>query len=215
MNVRTWFLTGVLAVVVSGVHGALAQETADSQQVQPLTPVEEPLAPDDIMSIFSPGLLGAEILDQTKPEQTLITNVHVFDGVSEQRIENASVLIEGKFIKQVSTGTIDAPDAVAVDGGGGTLMPGLIDGHAHVMINHELWCRWRRDLDITDLSLSTPYHRDGSASCMDGFTTVRDMGGPTFGLARAAGHRPGPGGGPEALPLGRIHFSNLRSRRFP
>jgi len=32
---------------------------------------------------------------------TLITNVHVFDGKNEKRIENANVLIEGNLIKQV------------------------------------------------------------------------------------------------------------------
>jgi len=33
-------------------------------------------------------------------ETTLITNVHVFDGMSEQRIENASVVVEGNLIKE-------------------------------------------------------------------------------------------------------------------
>ena len=32
---------------------------------------------------------------QEVPKLVLITNVHVFDGVSEQRIENANVLVEG------------------------------------------------------------------------------------------------------------------------
>ena len=50
--------------------------------------------------------------------QTLFTNVHVFDGISESRIENASVLVEGNLIKEVSTETIDAPDATVIDGGG-------------------------------------------------------------------------------------------------
>ena len=45
--------------------------------------------------------------------QTLITNVHVFDGVNEARIENANVLIEGKLIAEVSTGSIDAPGAAS------------------------------------------------------------------------------------------------------
>ena len=50
-------------------------------------------------------------LDANRPEQTLITNVNVFDGASEELIEGASVLIEGKLISQVSTEAIDAPDA--------------------------------------------------------------------------------------------------------
>ena len=64
---------------------------------------------------------------------TLITNVHVFDGVSETRQMNASVLIENNLIKQVSSQAIDVEDATVtvIDGGGRTLMPGLIDMHWH------------------------------------------------------------------------------------
>ena len=47
--------------------------------------------------------------------QTLFTNVHVFDGVNEARIENASVLVEGNLIKEVSTDAIDAPDATVTE----------------------------------------------------------------------------------------------------
>jgi hypothetical protein len=41
--------------------------------------------------------------------QTLFVNVHVFDGVSETRLENANVLVEGNLIKQVSRDSIEAP----------------------------------------------------------------------------------------------------------
>lgn len=69
-----------------------------------------------------------------KPSQTLFTNVHVFDGTSEQRIENASVLVEGNLIKTVSTEAIDAPDATVIDGEGRTLTLGFIENHAHLML---------------------------------------------------------------------------------
>ena len=49
------------------------------------------------------------------PAQTLFTNVHVFDGVNEARILNASVLVEGNLIKTVSMGAIDAPNATVID----------------------------------------------------------------------------------------------------
>ena len=69
-----------------------------------------------------------------KPSQILITNVHVFDGVSKNRIENASVLIEGNLIKEVSTKGISAQGAEVIDGGGRTLTPGFIENHAHLML---------------------------------------------------------------------------------
>ena len=41
--------------------------------------------------------------DADAKPKVLITNVNVFDGVNEKRIENASVLIEGNLIKDIST----------------------------------------------------------------------------------------------------------------
>ena len=119
---------------------------------------------------------------QDEPARTLFTNIHIFDGVNEQRIENAHVLVEGNLIAEVSTEPIEADGATVIDGGGRTLMPGLIDGHAHVMINDDFG-PVERDMDLTDLSFNATIVME--RFLMDGFTAVRDMGGPTFGLARA------------------------------
>ena len=125
--------------------------------------------------------MSAQAQDQEEP-QTLFTNVHVFDGVNEQRIENASVLVEGNLIKAVSTDEIDAPDATVIDGGGRTLMPGLIDGHAHVMINNDFG-PVEHNMTPYDIAYNSVIVMD--RFLQDGFTSVRDMGGPAFGLARA------------------------------
>ncbi len=124
---------------------------------------------------------SAQAQDQEEP-QTLFTNVHVFDGVNEQRIENASVLVEGNLIKAVSTDAIDAPNATVIDGGGRTLMPGLIDGHAHVMINNDFG-PVEHNMTPYDIAYNSVIVMD--RFLQDGFTSVRDMGGPAFGLARA------------------------------
>ena len=65
--------------------------------------------------------------------QTLFTNVAIFDG-SGKLPEPGEVLVEDKRIKAVVTGTQSIPRAGAelVDGGGATLMPGLIESHAHL-----------------------------------------------------------------------------------
>ena len=86
---------------------------------------------------------AASAQDDTLP-QTLFTNVHVFDGVSEERVENASVLVEGNLILAVSSDAIDAPQATVVDGGGRTLMPGMIEGHVHMSTFLPLQA-WARD----------------------------------------------------------------------
>ena len=68
------------------------------------------------------------------PSRVLITNVNIFNGVDDKLATGQSVLIEGNLIKQVGPG-LSADGAQVIDGGGRTLMPGMIDGHAHVMIN--------------------------------------------------------------------------------
>ena len=57
------------------------------------------------------------------PAQTLFTNVHIFDGVNEERMAG-NVLVEGNMIKQVSEEAINAPGATVIDGGGRTLIGG-------------------------------------------------------------------------------------------
>ena len=82
------------------------------------------------------GFANEGIAQDTKPDQILITNVNIFDGKSDKLAEGMSVLVEGNLIKEVASSTIQAGvDATIIDGGGRTLMPGLIDGHADMMIN--------------------------------------------------------------------------------
>ncbi|MEP4766920.1 MAG: amidohydrolase family protein, partial [Roseibium sp.] len=108
--------------------------------------------------------------------QTLFTNVHVFDGVNEARIENASVLVEGNLIKEVSTEAIDAPGATVVDGGGRTLMPGLIDSHVHLNLTGLFTSFGGAEYANWDGvgAMAVANARD---YLMDGYTTVRDACG--------------------------------------
>jgi imidazolonepropionase-like amidohydrolase len=87
---------------------------------------------------------------------TLFTNVNVFDGKNEKLIEKANVLVEGNIIKTVSTEKIEAGDATVIDGGGRTLMPGLIDAHGFHSIAAALNAR---------------------ETLLRGFTSTRDPGG--------------------------------------
>jgi hypothetical protein len=64
----------------------------------------------------------------------VVRDVRVFDGVSERAIEQASVVVEGARIREVVVGAMTPPrGARLLDGGGGTLLPGFVDMHSHVV----------------------------------------------------------------------------------
>ncbi|UCD65932.1 MAG: amidohydrolase family protein, partial [Deltaproteobacteria bacterium] len=72
--------------------------------------------------------------EKTKQDQILFKNDKIFNGVDNKLI-TGNVLVEGNLIKSIGKNVNARPDATVIDGGGRTLMPGMIDGHAHVMIN--------------------------------------------------------------------------------
>ncbi len=129
---------------------------------------------------------------QEDSTRTLITNVHVFDGVNEARIENANVLIEDNLITAVSSDPIEAENAVVIDGGGRTMIPGLIDVHWHttyaytpasvLMLNQG---------DMSEVAIRSM--KGAEETLMRGFTTVRDPGGNPFTIKKLidAGEYPG------------------------
>src|SRR5262245_4040375 len=63
----------------------------------------------------------------------LITNVRILDGTGRAPFSGA-VRIEGDRIVDVTAGAAPPPPNghVVIDGGGATLMPGLIESHAHI-----------------------------------------------------------------------------------
>ena len=60
----------------------------------------------------------------------VITNVRVFDGSGRAPIA-ADVVVEGNRITSVADAP-RRPDAVVIDGAGATLLPGLVEPHAHL-----------------------------------------------------------------------------------
>jgi imidazolonepropionase-like amidohydrolase len=64
---------------------------------------------------------------------TLFTNIRIFDG-TPNATRLGQVLVDGDKIARVAYApeTIDAPEATVVDGQGGTLMPGMVEAHAHL-----------------------------------------------------------------------------------
>ncbi len=110
-------------------------------------------------------------------------NARVFDGHDAECAEGMSVLVDGGVIREVSAKPIKAPaDARVIDAGGRTLMPGLIDAHMHA---------YASDVNIHRVEALGPAYRTAHAARMlghlldCGFTSVRDIGGGDYSLAKA------------------------------
>jgi imidazolonepropionase-like amidohydrolase len=93
-----------------------------------------------------------------------------------------SVLVEGNLIREVSDGPVKSKNARVIDVGGRTLMPGLIDAHMHA---------YASDVNMFKVESSGTAYRTAHAVKMlgfqldCGFTTVRDIGGGDYSLAKA------------------------------
>jgi imidazolonepropionase-like amidohydrolase len=119
----------------------------------------------------------------------------VFDGISEQVVENGAVVVEDGHITSVGP-TRDLSNAEVVDLGDATLLPGLIDAHVHLVWSasaepHEVVERESRALTTLRCAANAALHLRA------GVTTVRDVGatdGLSVDIARAVelGVLPGP-----------------------
>ena len=130
--------------------------------------------------------------DKPKP-QILFTNVNIFDGTSDTLAEGMSVLVEANYIKEVGQ-SIDAPNAIVVDGKGRTMTPGLIDMHQHVMLNPpEGTAAYQTRWDDAAGGAFAHYHLMNNM-LLKGITTIRDIAGDPLDIAKAIdmGHLPGP-----------------------
>jgi imidazolonepropionase-like amidohydrolase len=67
--------------------------------------------------------------------QFLFKNFHMLDPEHDELRGGYELLVEGARIREVSAKPIKAPAAEAIDCGGRTLMPGLIDSHVHVVLS--------------------------------------------------------------------------------
>lgn len=130
----------------------------------------------------------------------LFANVRVFDGVSASLSEPSNVLVRGNTIAAVSARGIPVGpgrERAEIDGAGRVLMPGLIDAHYHAA--------FATLSPIVLLTADPGYVHIQAAvgaeeALLRGFTTVRDAGGPVFGLKRAIDE--GAVAGPRIYPSG-------------
>src|SRR5262245_23142912 len=147
--------------------------------------------------------LTASLNAQTQPSAaTVFQNVRIFDGKGSQLSGPSHVLVRGNRIERISSTPIPTDrrsDTVLIDGGGRTLMPGLIDVHWHAMLVRPTpAAALAADVGYTQLVAGA----EATDTLLRGFTTIRDAGGPTFGLKRAIDE--GIIAGPRIFPSGAV-----------
>jgi imidazolonepropionase-like amidohydrolase len=126
----------------------------------------------------------------------VLRGANLADGTGTEPVREGVVVVEGERIAQVGG---RAPSGTELDLGGLTIVPGLIDAHAHLTL-----------VDLADLSghrvpvavTAARIFHVCDVALDAGFTTVRDAGGADGGLATATAL--GLVRGPRILPSGPI-----------
>jgi len=124
----------------------------------------------------------ADQAEDQAPGRTLIKNVSIFNGTSQQLITGKNVVLVGNKIDSIiAADSSDLGYDQVIDGNGGYLSPGLIDNHWHCVLALDYGVVFSSPTQYLD-SVAT---WEANELLMRGVTTVRDAGGNTAGLKRA------------------------------
>ena len=126
----------------------------------------------------------AQAAEPPLPSLVLISDVNIFDGTSDTLHENIHVLIKDNLIETVSHEPLmvtQTDNVTMIDGGGRTLIPGLIDAHWH-----STYCCTAQSTVITGdiMEIAIRGAMGSEETLLRGFTTVRDVGGNPFSIKK-------------------------------
>jgi imidazolonepropionase-like amidohydrolase len=168
-----------------------------------------------ILSLASAILLSTCVAISQK--NILINNVEIFNGKDEKTIVG-NVLIVNNLISKISTTPIltnKSANTKIIEGKGMFLMPGLIDAHWHtIMTANTLGDLMEGEAGYVFIKAG----EEAGATLLRGFTSVRDLGGPSFGLKKAiddatiSGPRIWPSGAIISQTSGHGDFRNVNER---
>src|SRR5262245_46900500 len=140
------------------------------------------------LAVLSIALLPLAVSAQAPPPAqpaavTVLRPARVFDG--ESMHEGWAVRVRGDRIDAAGpAASVGSAGATVIDLAGTTLLPGLVEGHSHVLLHPYNETTWNDQVAHEGLALraarATNHLR---ATLMAGFTTVRDLGTEGAGYA--------------------------------
>jgi len=143
------------------------------------------------------GLAPRDLRAQTPGRPIVLTNLRFFDGNTLSMQSGRDIVIEGGRITALPATGSGPTEADIIDCGGRAVTPGLIDCHWHAtLVSVSQIAALTQDIAFVHLVAG----QEAGATLMRGFTTVRDTGGPVFGLKLAIDN--GVVTGPRIFPSG-------------
>ncbi|TKC78231.1 amidohydrolase family protein [Trinickia terrae] len=112
----------------------------------------------------------------------LFRNGALLDPTQPELLPGHDVLVEGKTVREISDKPIKSASATVIDLKGKTIMPGLIDLHAHIIAIEFNLPRIATLPNVLVTLRALPLMR---AMLRRGFTTIRDAGGAGFPFKEA------------------------------
>lgn len=126
--------------------------------------------------------LSCSVAFSASAASTVFSNVDIFNGTEDKLYEDHHVLVVDNLIAKISSTPINAADATVIDGTGKTLMPGLIEGHGHLLLSGGTIGDHENNRTIEELAARSTVMARGAFE--SGFTTWRDAGGLNTGLRK-------------------------------
>ena len=133
---------------------------------------------------FAVALIAAPLSAQQRPGNvTVLRPARVFDGAAIHA--GWAVRVKGNRIDAAGPAAgIDAAGAKVIELPGMTLMPGLVDGHSHVLLHAYSETPWVDQVAHESLGVRTARAVNHCReTLMAGFTTIRDLGTEGAGYA--------------------------------
>jgi imidazolonepropionase-like amidohydrolase len=139
-----------------------------------------------LVALLCPHLLGAQETGEEQQPRTLLVPARVWEGTVAAPRAGWAVLVRADRIEAVGPrGQLAIPaGTTTIDLPGTTLIPGLIEGHSHLLLHPYNETSWDdqvlRESEALRVARAVNHAR---ATLLAGFTTVRDLGTEGAGYA--------------------------------